>query len=90
MMKVLFRWNYKLFSNIVGLLEDENGINTASGIGHDIVAILDGDESNPYVLNEYYETENDDYTSKITISVPKFNARFAHHFCSKLGMFTII
>ncbi|TXI68073.1 MAG: type IX secretion system sortase PorU [Flavobacterium sp.] len=43
-------------------LEDENGINTASGIGHDIVAILDGDESNPYVLNEYYETENDDYT----------------------------
>jgi hypothetical protein len=43
-------------------LEDENGINTASGIGHDIVAILDGDESNPYILNDYYETELDDYT----------------------------
>lgn len=42
-------------------LEDENGINTASGIGHDIVAILDGNESNPYKLNEYYETELDDY-----------------------------
>ena len=24
-------------------LEDSNGINTASGIGHDIVAIIDGD-----------------------------------------------
>jgi len=43
-------------------LEDENGINTASGIGHDIVAIIDGDETNPYVLNDYYQTEVDDYT----------------------------
>lgn len=43
-------------------LEDEHGINTASGIGHDIVAILDGDESNPYILNDYYETELDDFT----------------------------
>lgn len=47
---------------LLAFLEDENGINTASGIGHDIVAILDGDEANPYVLNDYYETENDDYT----------------------------
>lgn len=47
---------------LLAFLEDENGINTASGIGHDIVAILDGDESNPYVLNDYYETENNDYT----------------------------
>ena len=44
-------------------LEDENGINTASGIGHDIVAILDGDESNPFILNDYYETKLDDFTS---------------------------
>ena len=47
---------------LLAFLEDENGINTASGIGHDIVAILDGDETKPYILNEYYETENDDYT----------------------------
>lgn len=46
----------------LAFLEDEHGINTASGIGHDIVAILDGDESNPFVLNDYYETELDDYT----------------------------
>ena len=48
---------------LVALLEDENGINTASGIGHDIVAILDGDVSNPYVLNDYYQTKLDDFTS---------------------------
>ncbi|MEO8933679.1 MAG: type IX secretion system sortase PorU, partial [Xanthomarina sp.] len=42
-------------------LEDENGINTASGIGHDIVAILDGDEANPYILNDFYQTELDNY-----------------------------
>lgn len=45
----------------LAFLEDENGINTASGIGHDIIAILDGDENNPYKLNDYYETELDDY-----------------------------
>ncbi len=42
-------------------IEDENGINTASGIGHDIVAILDGNESEPYIINDYYETELDNY-----------------------------
>jgi len=47
----------------LALLQDENGINTASGIGHDIVAILDGNENNPYKLNDYYETELDNYKS---------------------------
>lgn len=46
----------------LAFLEDENGLNTASGIGHDMIAILDGDENNPYILNDYYETELDDYT----------------------------
>ena len=50
---------------LLALLEDENGINTASGIGHDIVAILDGDVSNPYILNDYYQTKLDDYTNGI-------------------------
>ena len=45
----------------LAFLEDENGINTASGIGHDIVAILDGNENNPYILNDYYETETNNY-----------------------------
>lgn len=48
---------------LLAFLEDENGINTASGIGHDIVAVLDGDTSNPYILNDYYQTKLDDYTN---------------------------
>ena len=47
---------------LLAKLEDANGINTASGIGHDIVAIIDGDETNPVILNDYYQTEVDDYT----------------------------
>lgn len=46
----------------LAFLEDEHGINTASGIGHDILAILDGDETNPFILNDYYETELDNHT----------------------------
>lgn len=45
----------------LAFLEDEHGINTASGIGHDIIGILDGDENNPYIMNDYYETEKDNY-----------------------------
>jgi hypothetical protein len=47
---------------LIARLMDENGINTASGIGHDMIAILDGDEANPFVLNEYYLAEVDDFT----------------------------
>ncbi|MEM6718025.1 MAG: type IX secretion system sortase PorU [Bacteroidota bacterium] len=50
---------------LLAKLSDANGINTASGIGHDIVAILDGDEVNPIILNDYYETELNDYTRGI-------------------------
>ncbi|WP_179354483.1 type IX secretion system sortase PorU [Winogradskyella vidalii] len=50
-------------------LQDDNGINTASGIGHDITAILDGDETNPIVLNSYYQANVDDYTNG-TVSYP--------------------
>ncbi|WP_369441195.1 type IX secretion system sortase PorU [Algibacter lectus] len=50
---------------LLAIMEDENGINTASGVGHDIVAILDGDETNPVVLNDYYQTGVDDYKTGI-------------------------
>ena len=46
---------------LLAFLEDEHGINTASGIGHDIIGILDGDENNPYIMNDYYETDVDNY-----------------------------
>ena len=48
---------------ILAFLNDVSGINTASGIGHDIIGIIDGDETNPFVLNDYYEANVDDFTS---------------------------
>ncbi len=51
-------------------LSDENGINTVgTGIGHDITAVVDDDYSNVFVLNNYYQSNTDDYTSG-TISFP--------------------
>lgn len=49
-------------------LFDENGINTAgSGIGHDMVAILDDDYNNIMVLNDFYAADLNTYQSgKVT------------------------
>lgn len=47
----------------LAILKDDHGINTASGIGHDIVGILDGDESRPYIMNDYYEADVTGYGS---------------------------
>ena len=45
-------------------LFDSHGINTTgNGIGHDIVAILDDDNLNPIILNDYYESDIDNYKS---------------------------
>ncbi len=47
----------------LALLEDDSGINTSlTAVDHDIVAILDGDQSNPIIMNDYYETELNDFT----------------------------
>ncbi|WP_458627612.1 type IX secretion system sortase PorU [Winogradskyella sp. PC D3.3] len=54
---------------LLAKLQDDNGINTASGIGHDITAIIDGDETNPIILNNYYQANLDDYTNG-TVSYP--------------------
>ena len=43
-------------------LADSSGINSSgTGIGHDITAILDGDEKNVQVLNDFYEGALDTY-----------------------------
>ncbi|MBN2610782.1 MAG: type IX secretion system sortase PorU [Bacteroidales bacterium] len=43
---------------------DEYGINTTgTGIGHDIVAVLDKNTSNPFVMNDYYQSQANDYRS---------------------------
>lgn len=50
--------------NLIVKLSDVSGINTSiTAVDHDIVAILDGDESNPIVLNDFYETEANDFTT---------------------------
>ena len=46
---------------LIAVLEDENGINTVGGIGHDIVAVLDDDVANPFILNDYYQADADTY-----------------------------
>ena len=43
-------------------LTDESGINTVgNGIGHDMTAILDDNTQNKVILNDYYESELDNY-----------------------------
>lgn len=44
-------------------LFDANGINTSSGVGHDISGVLDGNQSNPIILNNYYVANPDDFTN---------------------------
>lgn len=45
-------------------LSDEQGINTVgSGLGHDLVATLDDNTEQVYILNEFYEAAVDDYSS---------------------------
>ncbi len=49
---------------LIADLFDENGINTVgNGIGHDIVAVIDDESSNPLVLNEFYTANLDTYQS---------------------------
>tara|TARA_R110001599_G_scaffold276835_1_gene478133 strand:+ start:7010 stop:10402 length:3393 start_codon:yes stop_codon:yes gene_type:complete len=49
--------------NLIVSLSDVSGINTSiTSIDHDIVAILDDDQANPIILNDFYETELNDFT----------------------------
>jgi len=51
-------------------LYDDNGINvTGSSVGHDLIAVLDGNVESPYILNNYYETAPDDFRNG-TVSFP--------------------
>jgi len=47
-------------------LSDSSGINVmGTGIGHDLVAMLDDDEEQRFVLNSFYETELDNFRKGI-------------------------
>lgn len=46
----------------IAKLNDFSGINTVgNGIGHDLVAYLDGNRNTPYYLNGYYRSDLDSY-----------------------------
>lgn len=61
-------------------LSDDFGINvTGNAIGQDITAVLDGDTKNIFILNEFYESKKDDYTSGI-VRFPLADLKAGSHY----------
>jgi hypothetical protein len=56
--------NTNVSPNLIAVLSDPSGINTSlTAVDHDIVGILDGDNTNPIILNDFYQTELNDFTN---------------------------
>jgi len=47
--------------NLLALLEDDYGINLGNGLGHELTAVLDENSAKPIVLNDYFESELNNY-----------------------------
>jgi hypothetical protein len=64
---------------LIADLEDSSGINTgSSGIGHDLSLTIDNDPHSYYVLNNYYESETDNYQKgSLHFQLPTLSA--GHH-----------
>lgn len=61
------------------LLSSNTGINVSgNSIGHDLMAILDGNTNAPYLLNDYYETELNTYKRGI-VSFPLTGLKDGRH-----------
>ena len=64
---------------LVALLYDESGINaTGSSIGHNIIAVLDGDVNNEMNLNNFYQTETNNY-KKGRVAFPLYDLEEGEH-----------
>ena len=50
---------------LVAQLEDADGINTAGSLGHNLIAIVDGEASMTYSLNDYYISDIGGYTQGV-------------------------
>ena len=51
-------------ARLLAIVSDENGINTiGNGIGHDITAILDGNTADPFILNDFYQSDFNSFKS---------------------------
>ena len=60
-------------------VSDDNGINVAgNSIGHDLTAVLDGNNQNTLVLNDFYESNLNDYTQG-EVRYPLFNLEDGLH-----------
>jgi hypothetical protein len=60
-------------------LSDESGINTVgNGIGHDMTAVLDNNTQGKVVLNDYYESELDNF-KKGAVKYPFTKLSEGHH-----------
>jgi hypothetical protein len=60
-------------------LEDESGISTTtSGIGHEMVAVIDNNFSQPIIMNDFYESDMDSY-KKGSIFYPLLNISPGEH-----------
>lgn len=64
---------------LLAYLMDSSGINTTgNGIGHDITAILDNETDKPYVLNDYYESAENNFRQGV-ILYPFFDLSEGFH-----------
>ncbi|HRW68781.1 type IX secretion system sortase PorU [Lentimicrobium sp.] len=64
---------------LIAYLYDESGINTVgNGIGHDIVATIDGNSYDGIVLNDYYSSDLDSYQSGV-VNYQYFNLPDGDH-----------
>jgi hypothetical protein len=57
--------------NLIVSLSDLSGINTSiTAVDHDIVGVLDGDTTNSIILNDFYQTELNDFSKgKVTYTL---------------------
>jgi len=76
---------YIVVSDSIDSNNQGSGINTAgTGIGHDLTAVLDNNETNPFVLNDYYESDMNSY-KKGTVRYPLSDlSDGAHHLLVKV------
>ena len=61
------------FPHFFANIYDENGINTVgSGIGHDLMMVIDEDPTMTYVLNDYFQAENNSYQrGRVSYKMPE-------------------
>ncbi len=64
---------------LYAILSDSSGINTVgNGIGHDLVATLDGESDQSYIINQYYQSDLNSYQSG-TVRFPLYDIEEGEH-----------